>query len=244
MKKVKLKMSMFRTIKESNYPTIYQSDYATFVYTVLRHLCKSDSELIITPYQIYRTFSTNEPNSSAIKGIKEGITILHNNKMLSYIKKGSNYTINPYGLEIKTKQEVYFDIPIEYIKKVIAQTSGVKLLHHYLLLTSTINVKTHTGMHDRHYFGNALNLEVRTISRHHKKFVELEIICFSSKKSCMNKKGEFINLPKLYCMPEYTHLLDKVQDEQLSKGLKKSEIVEEKIVTTFSAPIFKKNPFI
>ena len=74
--KVKLKMSMFRTVCDENYSKLYEDDYATMVYVALRCLCKNNIALKTTINGLYQTLSDSEPTRENIKGIKDGLKAL------------------------------------------------------------------------------------------------------------------------------------------------------------------------
>ena len=124
-------------------------------------------------------------------------------------------------MTIDTEIRKYFFVPIDYIKKIMDTKSGVKLLHHYLLLCSTINVKNNTGNHGEEYFATELNTCINTISNQRKKFAELDILCFSDARSKKLPTGEWINIPKVYTMPENKELIPERQADCICNETKK-----------------------
>ena len=131
---VKLKMAMFRPIKDENYIDIYNSDYATLVYIALRFMAKNNVDLVTTPKRIYLSLSDKEPSKNDIKGIKQGLEILLENDIIYFNKNGREYIINTDWLGIDDSIDKYFLVDIEYISKVIEQTNGIKLLHYYIVV--------------------------------------------------------------------------------------------------------------
>lgn len=217
---VKLKMSMFRELgTEVVFEDIYKDSYATFVYVALRSLCKSNMKLQTTIDGIYQTLSDTEPSRTDIKEIKRALQVLKDNKLIDFVKKGMTYSIEPLDLEIYTGQDKYFNIPIKYIKSIMECKSGIKLLHHYLLLCSTINVIKKIGYHNMKYFADALDIHENTICNQRQKFVELGVISFSQQRSTY-ENGQFINIPKLYAMPNNADLISDAQDKAIESELK------------------------
>ena len=219
---VKLKMSMFREFqKEISYPDIYNNSYATFTYVALRSRCKSNATLHTTIRGIYYALSDSEPTKQDISSIKTSLEILKNEELITFEKNGTTYAITPLDDLNIWEGEKYFNVPLEYIKSIMACKSGVKLLHHYLLLCSTINVINKVGNHAIRYFADALNVRDNTISDQRKKFVELGIISFSGQRTRRLESGEFANIPKLYTMPNSSDLLGDACEVQLEKEVKK-----------------------
>ena len=219
--KVKLKMSMFRIVCDENYSKLYEDDYATFVYVALRCLCKNNIALKTTINGLYQTLSDSEPTRENIKGIKDGLQALSDQGFISFEKKGMTYSIYPLNIDIDTQIRKYFYVSMEYIKKIMNTKSGVKLLHHYLLLCSTINVKNNTGNHGEEYFSTELNTCLNTISNQRKKFSELGVLCFSDARSKKLPTGEWINIPKVYTMPENKELIPERQADCIDNETKK-----------------------
>ena len=219
---IKLEMCIFRELgKEIAYPDIYKDSYAIFTYTALRSICKSNVTLHTTIQGIYQALSDAEPSKPEIKAIKESLKLLVDNELISCKKKGTTYSITPLSDFEIYGNNYYFTIPLEYIKSIMSCHSGIKLLHHYLLLCSTINVFNKVGNHAIRYFADALNVRDNTISDQRKKFVELGIISFSEQRSRKLDSSEFANIPKLYTMPNNSDLLGDACEVQLEKEQKK-----------------------
>jgi hypothetical protein len=219
--KIKLKMSMFRKLGDDDFENIYKSDYATYCYIALRYMSKSNVDLTTTPRLIYIALTEKEPTRTDIQGIKQGLQILADSDVIYYNTFGTTYSINTENLEI-LKGEKYFFIDSDYLYKVMEQKNGVKLIHHYSLLCSTINVLNNMGCHTREYFAEALNINTCTVSERHKLFQKLGIIAFSEHRNGVNKKGDFVNLPKIYVMPCNVDLLDELQEKAMQKSIKDS----------------------
>ncbi len=250
MNNIKLKMSMFRPItNECDLQEVYKSDYATFVYVAIRYSAKSDRNLITTPKQLFMTLSEKEPNKNQIKGIKEGLEILEKNDIIYFNENKGVYSIDTENVEINGETEKYFNVPIEYLYKIMEQKrNAVSYLHHYLLLCSTINAFEHTGQHGTSFFADALGISRQsTISDRHKLFVDLGIICFSKQTSKLNKNNTFTNMPKLYTLPEHQDILEIIQERKLKKKIKEQNkainkaLKEEKEKTRKEYEIEKKS---
>lgn len=225
--RIKLDMSLFRQIKDTNYEQIYKSDYATYCYTALRYMAKNDVNITTTPNLIFNTLTDKKPTKTDITGIKKGLQELEKSDIINFEKVGTTYIIDTDNLQIQ-QTDKYFYINSDDIQTLMEQKNGIKLLHHYLLLCSTINVIEKFGNHDRKYFANALSIDEKTITRHHQLFCNLGIIFFSEHKNGINKKGEFVNLPKLYCMIENQDIISSKQSSIIKKNVKLSEKKKQK----------------
>jgi len=221
---VKMKMCFFRKLEGINYPKLYESDYATYVYVALRKMCKSNGSIAVTPQMIFLSLTDKNPNRENIKGIKDGLAVLAECGLISYKKIGCTYNIKTTGLEIPDDKYKFFFIPIEFLNKVMEQRNNIALFHHYVLLCSTINIVSNIGEHSRNSFATKLNLNESTISQHHQLFIDLGLICFSEKKSSVTETGDFANYPKMYVMPEYGYLIGSdTEEEIIKKKVKKVE---------------------
>ena len=215
---IKLKMTMFREFqKETSYPDIYKNSYATFTYVSLRSLCKSNTTIHTTIRCLYYALSDSEPTKSDVTQIKKALDVLKNDELIKCEKIGTTYAITPLMDFDILEGEKYFHVPIEYIKSVMACKGGIKLLHHYLLLCSTINVQKKFGTTDRYGFATKLDVHINPTANQRQKFGELGIIAFSEQRSKRLESGEFVNIPKLYTMPNNSDILGLAYQEQLEK---------------------------
>ena len=231
MNTVKLNMGMYRKIKTYDYTEIYKSDYATYVYTALRVMFKTDGIIAVTPKIIFNTLTNKVPSKKDIKGIKEGIEILSKNGIITYEKTSTIYRIDCSNISIVINQDIYFVVPVDYMFKLMQEDNGVKLLHHYIMLCSTINIHEHFGEKSREWIANIIGIKgIKTITEHHKIFVDLNIICFSKRQNGVTKNGTLINLPKLYAMPEYANVIDALCTEDIQKKVKQVEKEDRKAI--------------
>lgn len=261
MKKIKFEMAMFRPINEKNYSRIYESDNATCVYIALRILAKDGVELTTTPRILYKALTENEPTRRELDNIVDGLKILDEEGIITILNDEENkgqkntYTIDAQGIEfdgieLDGRKTYYFSVPIDYIYKIMDEKSKpFALLHYYIFLCSTINAIKHIGEHSQENILEHfpfLKLSLRTLQRRHKRLAELKVICFSESKSAIGADGNFVNVHKSYCMPEYEHLLGDNQNKKIAKGVKESvkalkEAKKQQAKNT--APKKSENPF-
>lgn len=216
--KIKLKISMIRKLKDENYFSIYDSDYAIFDYIILRYIAKKNTTLITTPKIMYKYFIDKEPNSKEIKNIKQGLDILLQNDIIYYNVSKRNYIIETDGLDFDSSCNKYFNIEPDYIRKVVNCHNGIKLLHYYITLCSTINVITNYGFRSQEDLSKLIKINIKTIRNYNALLKDLNVICFSKHQNTVDKNGNFINLPKLYTFPEYADIIDTEQKDIMNKA--------------------------
>lgn len=198
----------------------------------LRILARSGVELTTSPYQLYKALTENEPTRRELSNIVDGLKILDEEGVITILNDEENkgrkntYTIDAQGIELDGSKTFYFSVPIEYIYKIMDEKSKpFALLHYYIFLCSTINAIKHIGEHSQENILEHfpfLKLSLRTLQRRHKRLAELKVICFSESKSAIGADGNFVNVHKSYCMPEYEHLLGDNQKKKIAKGVKES----------------------
>lgn len=226
--KIKFKMSMFRIIKEQNYTNIYNSDYAILTYVILRYISKNNVELVTTPKRMLLSLSDKYPSKKDIKGIKQGMEILLQNDIIYYNINKKEYMIDTSDLQIDDSVDKFFFVDIDYIKRILNQKNGIKLLRYYMILCSTINVFKKYGFRSQENLSKITKISVSTIKRYNTLLKDINVICFSKHQNTVDKNGNFINLPKLYTFPEDADIIDTVQEDVITKAQTKAN--KKKIV--------------
>lgn len=239
---------MIRKLKDENYFSIYDSDYAIFDYIILRYIAKKNATLITTPKIMYKYFIDKEPNSKEIKNIKQGLDILLQNDIIYYNVNKRNYIIETDGLDFDSSCNKYFNIETDYITKVVNCHNGIKLLHYYITLCSTINVITNYGFRSQEDLSKLMKINIRTIRNYNTLLQALNVICFSKHQNTVDKNGNFINLPKLYTLPEYADIIDTEQKDIINKAQIKANKKKRTISSTPKKKTIKvekenENPF-
>lgn len=220
--KIKFKMSMFRIIKEQNYTNIYNSDYAILAYVILRYISKNNVELVTTPKRMLLSLSDKCPNKKDIKGIKQGLEILLQNDIIYYNINKKEYMIDTSDLQIDDSIDKFFFIDVDYIKKILNQKNGIKLLRYYMILCSAINVFKKYGFRSQENLSKLTKISTSTIKRYNTLLKDLNVIYFSKHQNTVDKNGNFINLPKLYTLPEYADIIDITQEDIINKAQTKA----------------------
>lgn len=227
---------MFRSIAGRNEYRIEEvalSDEAIACYTALRIIydekelyhCKNDKSQTIklSPADMLQAlgYDTKTKRLQREKeSMKKGLAILTDNNVVNSKKEGNSYLVDMTNLYLALNRggDLTFNVPLEYIRLIIEQKNPLPLLRHYLLLCSTINVMgKHFGSHKIDWFTEQLGLTEKTIRNHRKTFAELEIIVFSSNRNGMSDDGTFINLPKLYTMPNCKDEANELREQQIEK---------------------------
>ena len=240
--RVILKMSMFREIPQRGEyvgDEIYQSDYATVAYVALRCLYDvKKSEIKITPKDMLKVlgYDTTKRLQREKENLLFGLELLADYDIIAYEKSGNSYVVDTTGLylDMCPGGDLTFSVPKDYIQELAKQKNSFALIHHYLLLCSTINAKgKHFGMMAQEWFAEKLGVkEVKTIRTRHQLFEALDLIKFSEHRNTTNKNGEFVNIPKLYTMPYNAKEIEELANEQLKNlyqvQIKQSERLRSK----------------
>jgi hypothetical protein len=218
-----LNVNLFRPLKDCNFEQIYNSDYATLAYVALMANIHKNDLLKTTQKLLFQSISNKSPTWKDLQGIKQGLEILQDNKLISFHKDGLTYTVNTENIYIDgSSGNLYFYVPKDYIISVMEQPNKASVLHHYLYLLSTINRKTHIGFSSQETIAQALNLSIPTVSHRHKLFYSIGVIYFSKERSGVDMNGNFVNINKQYCLPEDSNLLsDEKEQERLNKIINK-----------------------
>ena len=140
-----------------------------------------------------------------------------------FLEITNSYVVDTTGLylDMCPGGDLTFSVPKDYIQELAKQKNSFALIHHYLLLCSTINVKgKRFGMMAQEWFAEKLGVkEVKTIRTRHQLFEALDLIKFSEHRNTTNKNGEFVNIPKLYTMPYNAKEIEELANEQLKKSV-------------------------
>ena len=175
--------------------------------------------------------------------------------IIAYEKSGNSYVVDTTGLylDMCPGGDLTFSVPKDYIQELAKQKNSFALIHHYLLLCSTINVKgKRFGMMSQEWFAEKLGVkEVKTIRTRHQLFEILGLIIFSKHRNTTNKNGEFVNIPKLYTMPYDAKEIEELANAQLkksvssaNKAIKKAKQQEkQEKVAKVELPKKSENPF-
>ena len=259
--RVILKMSMFREIPQRGEyvgDEIYQSDYATVAYVALRCLYDvKKSEIKITPKDMLKVlgYDTTKRLQREKENLLFGLELLADYDIIAYEKSGNSYVVDTTGLylDMCPGGDLTFSVPKDYIQELAKQKNSFALMHHYLLLCSTINVMgKHYGMMAQGWFAEKLGVkEVKTIRTRHQLFEILGLIIFSQHRNTTNKNGEFVNIPKLYTMPYDAKEIEELANTQLkksvssaNKAIKKAKQQEkQEKVAKVELPKKSENPF-
>ena len=225
--KVRLKMSMFRPIKQEDYIDVYENPYAMITYVALRIMGKDDMYIDAQPSSIWRRFAHKEPTKDNIKGIKSGLEILKEEGLIYYEdpnKRGGAYNININNLNIDKEDICTFTITSNEIMKLLPYNNSIKLIAFYLLLCSTINKKTKYGLTSQEQFSIISGYHRNTIARYFKIFDECDLIVFGETSYKNSDKG-IESLPKPYTkigMKQY--LIDaEIKIQEKTKSTKQVE---------------------
>ena len=88
-----------------------------------------------------------------------------------------------------------------------------------IVLCSTINVFEKYGVRSQEKLFEMTGISVSTIKRYNKKLQELKVICFSEHRNGVSKTGTFLNIPKLYAMPDNAECIGIKQEECIEKAI-------------------------
>ena len=199
--------------------------YSAFCAVAIYQHFKEGVEYSFTPKILYNSM-LNKPlntyvNNSEIKGIKLGLEELETKHWIKYKKQGTTYTITESNL-FNDKDGTFFVIPLEYINRILKQKCNkITLLHHYLYLVSTINIKQKVGFTSREAIANVLNVSsLKTITLRNKKLEELGVIKFITRKG-KDINNHFINMTNIYGLPEDIKLLEKYKEKSIKDETKR-----------------------
>ncbi len=211
-------------------------DEALATYVGIRYLMTSNKACFFSDYILHRILfghGCNTKDKKLInlrKGMREFFDIYDlgcekigpNTYMLDECDKEDLYidTLEP----IFEEEYFYFSISIKHMKKIMScegKFDKFKMLRLYLVMASTINLKTHIGFTGRDKLSELTGLSSATITKYQKILVNLRVLHIVENGAVRNKEtGRVINLSNTYSFYENAKLCDQLAKDRraLTRG--------------------------
>lgn len=204
------------------------SDEALATYVGLRYLITENKRCFFSDYILYRILFGKgcNPKEKMLLNLRKGMYQLFDYYQFGCEKVGPN----TYMLDEADKQELYIDtvsqafdeeefffhISYEHINKIMQVEGNVdkyKLLRLYLVMVSTINLKTLIGFTGRNKFMEWTGISSATITKYQDILVKLKVLHIIENGAVRDMKtGKIINMTNSYSLYE-----NKEQCEQFAK---------------------------
>lgn len=221
MRKVSLLMVAYRELRNEYYCL---SDYGKYVYLGLRIMYKEDTEIVVSAetldYMI--TGKSRRLTTAQRNGIADGLKELEGCNLIK-IKEtfGKNFVVLTNGLKIDEndsgKKDLYFQVPIEFVNKVASQKNGLKLVNYYLLLLSSINIKSKVSFNGMEYFQEFDGVSRKAMYERNNKLLELGVIEIISSEKSRDLEGKLVATSNTYAQVGDKSLAMQKSEEILSK---------------------------
>lgn len=206
------------------------SDEAIATYVGIRYLMTSNKACFFSDYILYRILfgHSGNPKDKKLINLRSGMR-----EFFNVYELGNEYIgTNTYMLDECDKDELlidtitpafdeydfFFSVSWKHINRIMSLKGKVdkfKMIRLYLVMVSTINLKTHIGFTGREKLCELTGLSSATITKYQRILVNLRVLHIVENGAVRNKEtGKVINLSNTYSLYENADLCEQLAKDR------------------------------